>query len=593
MTMHFDIASLASIYDRGRLVPFTGSGMSIGECHDWKSFVERLVAHSRIVEPLGASNTEPVRRAAAALESLRRSGSDIGEAVRKSVYVGGAHRVTHNHALARLYWPLLCTTNYDDVYLKEAFSARKTLPRVRGRSEADCRRVMQHLTFPAGELVWAIQGCLAPRTGELAGCMGSDHRSLERELVVGPAEYRQVAHLSPQFRRCFADVFRNRSFLFLGAGLSEPYVLNLFDEIIALGGPPPTPHFALVEEGTVDVDLMRDHYHIICNTFSKGRYADVKTFLDHLADFVLGERVRVHGWSYRAKTPSSVNNEHCSAHFEVRRAPLPLPTAIKDDEVIAISCGRDWATDPLGTPMPGHLFENRVPIEDRDKPTWLNDYTVSWNVKGSVLGIAARHRHDHGESSSRDERSPEAIRLAFMAFLDVVALRKAHTAHVQLLGVGRHRTFWPWVSLVQMARAYGQWSTLRHSVHPLPRAIIYVVAPDIVALLNAGHLQLAEHLQDARMRVSIEVVDAFGEVHSHQEFVDPSARLGTLRVFRSGPPDPIVHALPAPTLRSKPALLNDALRGYELRDFGLVPGSTLVVDYRKSSGGRTHLSDGR
>ena len=86
-----------------------------------------------------------------------------------------------------------------------------------------------------GEVVWALQGFLGPRKNIADQLRGLTE--LKSEIVVGHAEYRRTTNREPHFRRCFAEVFRNSSFLFLGAGLAEPYFLNLFDEIIELPAP--------------------------------------------------------------------------------------------------------------------------------------------------------------------------------------------------------------------------------------------------------------------------------------------------------------------------------------------------------------------
>ncbi|KVN88895.1 hypothetical protein WJ68_05115 [Burkholderia ubonensis] len=152
---------------------------------------------------------------------------------------------------------------------------------------------------------------------------------------------------------------------------------------------------------------------------------------------------------------------------------------------------------------------------------------------------------------------------------------------MQLLAAGVSKVFHPWISLVQTARAYGQWFRARpHGAPPL-RVVLYVVAPDVVTLLNGGYLDLSEHLQDAQMRIGVEVIDFFGRAQSHHQLVDASAPLGSLPEFNmKSAMIPRVYALPIPRLRSTPMPLDHEAREMQLRDFGLVSGSTLVVDYR-------------
>lgn len=606
MEQTWDVATLAALYDRGHLVPFIGSGMSIGECVGWGAFVDGIVRHAGMKDAADPARSDQgttspedvVRRAATALQAIRCHGRALGEAVQASVYVAaGERRPTHSRALAALYWPLICTTNYDDVYLSEAMPHRNpdARPRVKGRSEDDCRRVLQHMTMPFGEVIWALQGFLTPRSRQLQPCVGENPARLESELVVGPVEYRQVAHREPHFRRCFAEVFRHRSLLFLGSGLAEPYLLTLFDEIVELLGPPPRPHFALVPEGMLDPDFMREHYHIVCRTYRREDHDQVSILIRQLVDFIRGDRSRPRSWGYRLRTPLQVQAQHCDAHFEVVRGPLPLPLNLCTGEVLAISCGREVnpraPREEIGRPKPSHLIDDLVPEASRSPCYWHNKWIVSWPGNLKVFGIVARLLLEDGVQSSREARSPEAIRLSFASFLDVVASRGATIAHVQLLAAGDKRAFHPWISLVQMARAYGQWFEARpHGTPPL-RVVLYIVAPDVVApdvvapdvvtLLNGGYLDLSEHLQDAQIRIGVEVIDFFGRAQSHHQLADASTRLGSLPVFATeSPTPPRVYALPTPQLRSAPMPFDSVAREMQLRDFGLVSGSTLVVDYR-------------
>ena len=260
-----------------------------------------------------------------------------------------------------------------------------------------------------------------------------------------------------------------------------------------------------------------------------------------------------------------------------------MPASLPAGEVVAISCGRelkqDSPQDRRGRPKLSHLADGRVPATDQGHCRWHNDWIVSW-LDAKTFGIVARLPIERGVLSSREARSPEAIRLSFLSFLDVVAASGGSVAHVQLLAAGSGRVFHPWVSLVQMARAYGQWCK---STASSVRVVLYVVAPDVVMLLNGGYLDLTEHLEDAPIRISVEVIDFFGTVQTHHRLVDPCATLGSLSVL--APPSLAprrVYALPRPQLRSVPMGF-DEVQSMQLRDFGLVSGSTLVFDYRPVS----------
>jgi hypothetical protein len=71
-------------------------------------------------------------------------------------------------------------------------------------------------------------------------------RRLTKELVADHTEYRRITHREPHFRRAFAEVFRHRSLFFLGSGLRETYLQELFGEVLELHGPSTRTHFALM-----------------------------------------------------------------------------------------------------------------------------------------------------------------------------------------------------------------------------------------------------------------------------------------------------------------------------------------------------------
>ena len=346
--MDFDPTLLLAAYDRGRLVPFIGAGMSRPACVGWKPFVRNLEAQCKLPKTDG----EPIQRAFHAVQRLRLLGTEVPKAVADAVYTddkSASRKVpAHTEALASLFWPLVCTTNYDDIYVRGRTRQRSRKPEqprplsVVGRSDADCHRVLRHMSFPAGELVWALQGFLRPRD---RGLVHPDRRCeaypLEKELVVGHAEYRRVANREPHFRRCFSEVFRRSCLLFLGSGLTEPYFLGLLDEILELTGPPELPHFAFVESGKIDQDLMQQRYHIHCMTYPAKEHGQVECYLREFRDAVTGCRVRCSGWGYRAVSPSRARRCTTGDSFRIVRGVLPDPGGLRNGHGAAISCGRE------------------------------------------------------------------------------------------------------------------------------------------------------------------------------------------------------------------------------------------------------------
>ncbi len=281
-----DPRELLSTYDRGRLVPFTGPDMSVPACASWQQFVSRL---EKSVRKLGIEQPSPgagslAERARAAIGTLQRHGQQLPDIVRGALYTSVTGGVpTNTLALARIRWPLVCTTNHDELHLRAAMQlARQTGSaggakgsiRVLGRSDADCKALLQHLVLPEDQVLWALNSLLRPTDAGAQDIAYDPDRlpeCLEGELVVDPSEFDQAMRRTPHFRRAFAELYRSRSLLFLGFDLSQSHFRTLFDDIVGSGGVPRHLHHAFVEEGTLDADFMRRRYRIICSAHPRGQ----------------------------------------------------------------------------------------------------------------------------------------------------------------------------------------------------------------------------------------------------------------------------------------------------------------------------------
>jgi hypothetical protein len=255
---------LVSTYQRGHLVPFIGAGMSAPNLATWEPFVLNLEKDAGVTTPSHPSLDIRAQRAADAIRNSRGREcflTSVGEAIKGKNFDPGSDFPPQTKALAAIYWPLSISTNYDDLFLS-ACRARPddTLgPVILGRCPADCKRVMSSLHGPFDrETIWHIQGFLG---GQNAKCDAVSMIEPERldilrdELVIGHSEYRLVTNTAVHFRRCFGEVFRTRSFLFLGSSLAEDYFLNLFGEVLELCGPSTVPHFAFMREEDPPVDI--------------------------------------------------------------------------------------------------------------------------------------------------------------------------------------------------------------------------------------------------------------------------------------------------------------------------------------------------
>jgi hypothetical protein len=601
MIMNFELANLAACYDRGLLVPFIGSGMSLPACASWGDMVKSLEQRAGI-QP-GQGNADALRRCERAIERLRFRRENVAELVYGSIGARpGNAPPPQALLLASLRWPLVCTTNYDDIYMRAVMAQRGgVVPQVFGRSEVDCRRVLQHLNMPVHEALWALQGFLGGQNDTIRAAMplGFDHAVAEKEIVVGHAEYRKVANRTPHFRRCFAEVFRTRSLLFLGSGLTETYFRSLFDEIIELSGPPVRPHFAVLREGSVDVDFLLRHYNIVCHTYPVDAHAKADSpdeglvaFLKGLRDFIDGERTRASRWGFHLKSPARLAAPTRSAGFTVTRRTLPKNPGAH--EALAVSCGRernDAAPQSLaGNPLPSRSGLRAAGLSS-PASQWHNDscWVVAFAGRAHVYGIVARELVDPDQpgESPRDRRSPDAIRRAFHAFLDEMQKLGMETVYVPLLAAGSRQVFRPWMSVVQMARAYGEWHRAQVGNGVAPDSLVDVEVctddPGVIAMLQGNYIDLSESLEAARLSLTVEIIHEDNEVLRYHRIVDGTETLNDIlpNVDSIGTPYPAVYPLPAVHRQRPPA---DFLKSIAktVEDFGLVSGSTLVLDFRTS-----------
>lgn len=548
--------------------------MSRPACPDWRGFVLHLENQANVGKP-GSDEKDLIQRALFALQALRQEGRDVRDAISDAIYSkNDAIIPAQAKVLASIFWPLLCTTNYDDIYLRAKLAQRlpelaQGLPELVGRSEADCRLVLRHIAFPDGELIWVLQGLLRPRDQNVKRELEKKEyfiqEQFEAELVVGHAEYRRAANRAPHFRRCFAELFRTRSLLFLGSGLAEPYFLTLFDEIIELTGPPAHPHFALIKEGDLDPEFMRQQYHIICNTYPAGKHERVTELLCDFKEYMERERARPNAWGFRIaplRVTPILGGGQSSDHFKVIRGVLPDPRAIGPNEVVAISCERHEADGNLAARARGSAWANERRANMIKLPEhsyeWDGDWVVKWKSLEQAYGIVAQDLI-HSPGASQVRRSPDAIQTAFFNFLRVMNRRNCRLAHVPL--VAGVEGFWPWVSLIQMARAYGQWARTKYPVRPsgILRVNVYVVHPAVVTLLQGGYIDLLQELQDSLLHINVEVIQPLGQSDRYHYLVSSNEKLSVLaeRMRISGLP--YVYAYPAPMRQFEPMRLREAL----------------------------------
>jgi hypothetical protein len=129
-----------------------------------------------------------------------------------------------------------------------------------------------------------------------------------------------------------------------------------------------------------------------------------------------------------------------------------------------------------------------------------------------------------------------------------------------------------------MARAYGQWFRERDHTDPDNglRVIVYVVDPGLVAMLQGGYIDLLEELEDTPIHIEVETIDTLGQADRQHQIVTADEKLSGFIEPQLVNRKPRISAHPRPRLQSK---RHDEL-SKTVREFGLVSGSTLIVDYR-------------
>jgi hypothetical protein len=589
---------LTSEYERGRLVPFLGAGMSAPACALWEEFVSNLerIAEGEPQEPPGASSPKPegnrTARADYSVARLRNQGSaeELWQGLREALKTKCPMEIPpQTDVLAKTYWPLVVTTNYDDLFL--AAAARKKLDGTGivqlTRHPWHCKEVINSLVEPSGRYLWHIQGFLGGQINQEltpeALMKGDFEESTRRvpsqryldDLVVGHGEYRRVTNLEPQFRRCFAEVFRQRSFLFLGSSLSEEYFLNLFGEILEIYGSNPWPHFAFVKQGDIDARFLLERMNVSVCEYA--HHDELPDMLDELEQTLNGSRCRPTSWSFglnesRAITEPAGNRE---ARFTVCRNSLPKLSVDGSGgkDCVAVSVGRSGLQAHFGRKIQSYLKD-----VSPDFRTLMTDLEILGGQYTARLGdtpyyaVAARNP-DVGRR--RHRRDLRAVREAMEDLLNRVPKDGFERIHLQLLSAGVRRVFPPLYSFTEIVRAFGAWSRREPDV-PL-HLLVYVVDQTVLSELSAGMVNVHELL-------SCDLVRFWAEVESDEQ---ASKRVTLYRDGNTGIVEIMellglpktngawrVTVHPPPTRRMQQMDIDQAAM-LSLEEVGVVPGSTL------------------
>ena len=601
------VPRLLEFYNRGALVPFLGAGMSYPACAQWGEFVDQL---GRIADepqsksaparaPQERSASELVNCAALAVRKLKNQYADrfprfVKLALRPGCFPLGKRLPVPpaSEALARIWWPLVLTTNYDDWFL--ALWNRQHLKgeplkqfermEVVGRSSENCYRVLSSLRGPENPLLWALHGFLRglanlrldkDETGP------TDWNDLQQQLVIGHEEYRRQVHNSLVFRRAFAEVFRSRSFLFLGTSLSDPHFLGLFDEILELLGPIPHMHFALLKRGSADVRFLRERLQI--HSIEYRDHSELPSLLDLLKERMRAPQPRVARWTFELKSP--VERTYISPpnpELQIVRGALPMP---KSNECVALSagmnCGRPWLGRGPWEFYKQYCAPRHLPAGKKLNTEKLSPYLFA--IRGSpVFLVAARATDKRCVTAEKfGYRDARVVAAATADLMTAAAKADCQCVHAMLLAAGRGRTFPPYVSLVQMVRGFRKWRD-KATARRCPSLHIHVINPVLLHMLESRRLDVEELLVASGTRFWFEIHRTMPEFIRSSEVATPNQPVVELLRAHNIPESGWrLRVIPRPTQSVKTVLVSEVYsqgdRGPTVEDLGLLPGSTLRV----------------
>jgi len=358
--------------------------------------------------------------------------------------------------------------------------------KVLGRSQLDCQRVLNSLRSPDSPILWALQGHL-PRTNPKQG--------LAAELVVGHEEYRRQTHQAVHFRRAFAEVFRSRVFLFLGAGLQDPYFMDLFNEVLELLGSVPHMHYALVRRGTLDADFLLKRMQIrVIEYDSKSdneHSQNVCEFLENLRETIDGPRVRTIMWSYRVDAKALVERNE-RPQVEILRS--ALPDSLENGECVAISVGEK----PDGNRMlgAGKQVLASFKIEDRCIYAPTRDAGCVHRIEGTSVYVVAVPWQQDGYLDAR------RIRPAIEELLTRSQADGFTRTNSMPIGAGT-KAFPPYLSLMETLMACRSWYSW-WPVTPKLQFRLRVVEPSIINLISSRRIDPLDVLASGEIKFWVE-----------------------------------------------------------------------------------------
>ncbi|HYH94706.1 SIR2 family protein [Hyalangium sp.] len=594
MDFRFDdiLPYLASAYRRGVLVPFIGSGMSVPTCTGWKAFILRLADEAGIAVSANLKNGQRKTLDSAELYRLAdravRGLGTLSATARANAYrralipsgkaPGSCDIPEQTRTLARRHWPLVLSTNYDDLYPVSRWrqssggeTAAAEAPEVLGRDVEDCHKVVRSLDRPSRPILWALQGFLGGQAA-LQDKLVSDRRRrlvLEGQVVAGHQQYQNVINSQIHFRRAFAEVFHRRSLLFLGSGILEDYFVNLFGEISHHYGPSPHPHFALfprMAKKTLDSQFLRTRLGITPVFYDD--YGVLPELLDRLANCLSGSGDPPHAgapatpvaWMHDELGFSLSNGSRppfgSARKVRLRYAPLPVP-ARDGSECAIVSVGRTVSNRPLeGGQARTLLAEMGLKVGARGRGWKALDKAPSLVFRFGdepLFGIAARLRNTTGRTA--DHRDLGIISESVGAALRAASRAGFRRVHLGPVASGRYRLWHPFHPFVQTLTGVREFFASNPDTR-IDTLELHVMHPAVWSPVLAGRIPVAELLSSNVTKIWVDIRDPEGRSEILGVITRGSTKLGDIKKLCGLVPDRwSADILPRPS-RLPPAVQN-------------------------------------
>jgi hypothetical protein len=543
---------VVTFYRKGVLSPFIGSGMSLPTCTTWIALLRKLAEETGVPVPPALSSGQTVPSTTlyrladltvSALRPLRYDERAVKYQNALCNWSPGERPVPppQTSALARLSWPLVLTTNYDDLFW--CATPPGSRPEIVGRQLEDCHRVLRSLDESSPPVLWALQGFLGGQAQAPENILPDPRRRLDlaNQIVVGHQQYQRAVNAEAHFRRAFAEVFRRRSLLFLGSGLLEDYLVNLFGEIIHHHGPGPYPHFALLnknERERFDPWFLQTRLGIVPVFYSS--HTELPGYLESLAALA---KVRT-----SRSQPGPVTAELQQLSFDlsmaaVGGAPLRIEicnstVALPDPaggECSVVSVGRDADNTPLeGRQAGGHLEAARkagivpedgavdwVPLDE--VPSYCYRYGTT-----PVFGVAARRRDLPG--AEHDRRHLGIIPDAIYTILNQIDALGFKTVRMGPIASGKLAPWHPVHPFAQVLRGIRRFAVEREGRN-LNRISLCLVDPKVWLPVLANKIPLLELISSDLATHRVDVRDSDGGIESFSVTLRESPSLGALLRF--------------------------------------------------------------